>query len=91
MRTAGLELHYVVVRPSKPVAVGRAQARGDVDLSTDGPVETMFEAFQELGHYEAHVVDSTALSVPDTVQLILDRFPAGDFPVDPGHRKTRRL
>jgi hypothetical protein len=41
-------LHYVVVRPTKQVALERAQARGDEELAPDGPVETMFEAFRAL-------------------------------------------
>jgi len=82
-RTAGLELHYVVLRPSKSVAIDRARRRGDDDLSADGPVESMFEAFRAVAGYESHVVDSTSLSAADTAHLVLQRLAAGDFLIKP--------
>ena len=67
----GYEVHYIVLRASKETTIKRAVKRTKLDGKTNMElVETMWEQFNNLGCYEANVIDTTYLSVEKTVSLI---------------------
>lgn len=68
---AGCEIHYLILRASREETLARALGRGKLDRQTNRElVETMWEQFQNIGPYEAHVIDTTALSLRGTVSAI---------------------
>lgn len=68
---AGVELHYIVLRPDERETLGRATARaGEHDLSDEGAVRHMYRAFRDVAPFEDHVVDSSGASAQATVQQI---------------------
>ena len=74
----GYETHYFVLRADREEtlrrAVGRAKLSREMNVLL---VETMWEPFQNLGIYERNVIDTTALSVRDTVAVILAKIAEG--------------
>jgi cytidylate kinase len=67
-----LPVHYVVLRPSKEVALQRATERsGDRDLVNPEPVTVMHEAFVERGGLDNHVLDSSNLTADQTASKVL--------------------
>ena len=67
-----LPVHYVVLRPSKEVALQRAIARsGDRDLVNPDPVSLMHEVFVQRGGLEDHVLDSSNLTAEETASEVL--------------------
>jgi AAA domain len=77
-------LRYVVLRPSLKVAASRAVNRpGPDDLVDPEPVAKVFEAFEELGVFEDHVVDTTGQTVGETVQTVEQGILAGRFVLPP--------
>ena len=74
----GYETHYFVLRADREEtlrrAVGRAKLSREMNVLL---VETMWEPFQNLGVYERHGIDTTALSVRDTVAVILAKVAEG--------------
>jgi energy-coupling factor transporter ATP-binding protein EcfA2 len=60
-REAGTTVHYSVLRPSAASAMDRATARGAPWLVEPEPIAKMYAAFENLGDYERHVIDSTEL------------------------------
>lgn len=66
-----LRLHYIVLRPSRSEALGRAIARtGDRDLVDEGPILSLWDQFADLGNLEPHVIDSTRQSASETTQAV---------------------
>ncbi len=70
-------VHYVVLRPSAEVTMARATARGEPWLTVPGPIAQLHTAFSHLGEYERYAVDSTALDVAATVDLLHTRLLTG--------------
>lgn len=67
----GYEVHYIVLRADKEVTMKRAIERSKLDRKTNIElVEAMWEQFDDLGVYEKNVLDTTLLSVEDTVFAI---------------------
>ena len=88
-RAVGLDepLEYVILRPSRAVAMSRALERlGPADLVDAEPVRAMFDAFQDLGTLESHVIDSTDLDVASTLKRVEAGLDAGRFRVSAGDR-----
>ena len=68
------EVHYIVLRASKEETMKRAVERSKLDRKTNVElVETMWEQFGNLGAYEKNTLDTTQLSVEDTVSAIKGR------------------
>lgn len=74
---AGVDVHYVVLRPSLDVALDRALSRegeervpGHPALTDPEPVRKMWHEFSDLGSFEAHVVDNSSLSADETAQRV---------------------
>lgn len=70
-RHPAVPLHYVVLRPTRDVALARAQARTTPDALVDeAPVRTMWDQFADLGRFESHVLDTTDQDVEETVRVV---------------------
>ena len=68
---AGCPVHYIVLRAGKAQTLERAVHRDKLDRKTNLElVEAMWGQFQDLGAYEAHVIDTTRLTIPDTVRAV---------------------
>jgi len=78
----GSPLHYVVLRPDEESTVARAAARGTSALTDPEPVRSMHRQFSDLGDLERHVLDSSHLTVPDTLLALREGLSRGDFLVD---------
>ena len=67
----GYEVHYIILRASKEETIKRAVERSKLDRETNTKVvETMWVQFHNLGYYERNVIDTTNLSISDTVSMI---------------------
>ena len=76
-------IHYVVLRPSRDETLRRATARTGTDALVDpGPVLTMWDQFGDLGAYERHVVDTTAMDASETVDGVAEAVSSGRFLLD---------
>jgi hypothetical protein len=76
--------HYFVLRPSRQIALMRAiDRRAPDDLVNPNPVGTMFDAFADLGRFEAHVLDSSSQDIDATVTAIQEGLRDGRCLLDP--------
>ncbi len=67
----GYEVHYIVLKADKAETLKRAVGRSKLDVETNMElVEIMWEQFHNLGKYERNVVNTTNLTVRDTVSVI---------------------
>jgi gluconate kinase len=78
------DLHYVVLRPSLEVTLGRAQTRppltpGISPLTDEGPIRQLWEQFQNLGPLERHVIDNGAQNPLETATDVWTRFVNGSL------------
>jgi chloramphenicol 3-O-phosphotransferase len=73
----GLEVHYVVLRPSSDVALARAVSRPP-DQLTD-PVAGLYTALSDLGTYESHAVDLSHWAPLETANRVLEGVAADHF------------
>ena len=78
-RTLGrLGLALIVVTAIVTVLPARALARsGEGDLRQSAPVETMSDAFADLGSFEPHAVGSSELTAEETAHEVVARLRAG--------------
>jgi hypothetical protein len=81
---AGIDGHYVVLRPPLEVTLARAAGRlgeeavpGHPALTDEEPVRHMWGQFADLGDHERHVIDNRALGPDQTATLIVARFADG--------------
>lgn len=71
----GYEVHYIILRASKKETLHRAVERAKLDEAVNTKlVESMWDQFNQLGDYETHVIDTTELSVDETVSVIRERI-----------------
>ncbi|MFD8543271.1 AAA family ATPase [Streptomyces sp. NPDC059649] len=82
-RQRGLDLSYIVLRPSLDVALARGTRREGRHLNDIEPITGPYGAFADLGALENHVVDSSAQSVEQTTAEIAAGLRAGTFVVGP--------
>ncbi len=82
-RPHGLDLHYVVLRPSSGIAMARAVDRHPDGLTDAEPVAALYVALSDLGGYERHVVDSSFVDALTTAKLVLDGLETGHFRLQP--------
>ena len=74
----GAQVHYIVLRPSKEVALQRAVDRtGDRDLVDPDPVTLMHQVFVKRGGSDNHVLDSSNLTAEQTASKVLEFFAEG--------------
>lgn len=82
---AAVPLDYVVLRPRRDVALARAQARTSPDALVDAsPILAMGDQFADLGPFEEHVLDTTALDVDATVRALHAALAGGRLRLAPG-------
>ncbi len=75
----GYEIHYIVLRADKEVTMKRAVGRSKADSETNAAlVEAMWGQFCDLGEYESNVVDTTVLTVEDTVLAVKKKIAIGE-------------
>jgi hypothetical protein len=73
-----VQVHYIVLLPSKDVALQRAMERtGDRDLVNPAPVTFMHQEFVKRGGSDNHVLDSSNLTAEQTASMVLDFFAEG--------------
>ncbi|MBO0726957.1 MAG: AAA family ATPase [Blastocatellia bacterium] len=78
VRTAtGVPLHYVVLRPDLKTALARARGRASDGLKEGGPIRGLHEQFTNLGDLESHALDTTALSIPATLNAVMELVATG--------------
>ena len=71
----GYEVYYIILRASKEETMKRAIERSKLDRKTNIElVEAMWEQFRNTGIYEQNVIDTTSLSVSETVSMIKERI-----------------
>ena len=74
-RILGSELHQIILRPSRAAALARLAARGtdgeSMKLILAEAITEVDEALELHSKTDWHVIDSTSLSVEDTVNRIL--------------------
>ena len=71
LRQEGFEVHYIVLRPDEQTIVSRATGRNDeIALRDTDVVKEMWQAFSDLGEYEAHAVDSSKQNINETALCI---------------------
>ncbi len=84
MSGRGRPTHYLILRPSRLVAAVRAMGRpAPGDLVDSHPVATMFDAFEDLGYFEAHVLDSSRQDIGATVAAIQEGLRDHRYLLDP--------
>ena len=76
---ASAPIHYLVLRPDEASTVQRARDRGPDALTRTEPILDMYRQFADLGVYEHHVIDSTALDPTATAQRIQEAVATGHF------------
>ncbi|QEK99518.1 AAA family ATPase [Olivibacter sp. LS-1] len=65
------EVHYIILRATKEETMKRAINRSKLDEETNTElVEKMWEQFNNLEHYESNVIDTTDLSIEQSVARI---------------------
>ena len=74
----GYEVHYIVLRASREETMRRAVERSKLDRKTNVElVETMWAQFCSLGMYESNVIETTNLSIQETVLAIKEKIASG--------------
>jgi RecA/RadA recombinase len=78
--------HYFVLRPSRQIAGVRATDRRASDNLVDPrPIAAMFDVFDDLGCFEAHVLDSSSQDIGATVAAIQEGLRDGHYLLDPSY------
>ena len=71
----GYEVHYIILRANKEETMKRAINRSKLDRKTNIElVKVMWEQFHNLKEYEINVIDTTTLSIQDTVSAIKEKI-----------------
>lgn len=81
-RERSLPLSYVILRPSQHTTLERATSRTDDALTDPEPIRSLHRQFSNLGGYEAHVLDSTALTAEATADGVLRGIARGTYLVN---------
>ena len=72
-------VRYVVFRPDWATALGRATARGTGALTDTEPIRKMYNEFCNLGLHEANALDSTGMTIEETVAAVVRGLADGHF------------
>lgn len=71
----GYEIHYIILRASKEETLNRAIQRSKLTPETTIKlINTMWKQFQNIGIYEKNVIDTTYLSIRETVSIIQNKL-----------------
>jgi predicted kinase len=75
-----VDVHYVVLRPRRDVALTRAQTRTGPDALVDAdPILSMWDQFADLGDLNHHVLDTSLDAVEDTYCRVAESIETGRF------------
>ena len=75
----GLDVHFVVLRPALQTSVARAVQRPSEALVNPEIVGKMWRYFAHLGPYEPHVIDTTLLTLDESVATVRTSLAAGEL------------
>ncbi|AEK38824.1 hypothetical protein RAM_01645 [Amycolatopsis mediterranei S699] len=75
----GLDLYYVVLRPSLEATLARGTAREAKELVDVEPLKGMHAAFVGLGALERHVMDTTEQAAEETADAVRRRARSAAF------------
>ena len=79
-RHGHLACDYIVLRPTRNVALERARRRSDPDALVDEtPGGLMWDQFGVLGDHERNVIDTSQQQPADTVEAVLRALSSGDY------------
>lgn len=68
---SGVDVHYVVLRPNEATNIARGTARTAPGAMTDASViSQMWQRFADLGAFEPHALDTTALTLDETAARV---------------------
>lgn len=76
---AGINLSFVVLRPTLGESLSRAVAREGKELKASGPIKGLYRAFETLGLLEQHVIDTTGETADATARRVRAGVAAGRF------------
>ncbi len=85
-RARRLALVYIVLRPSLAVTLSRAQRRSEDALRNSGPIRSLHAQFLDLGVFERHVIDNSALSTDETIAAVKRAMTDQGFALAPPRR-----
>jgi len=74
---SGFQVAYAVLRPSLPVAIGRAECRTSSRLSDAAVIEQLWRDFADLGSLENHAIDNSTQTPEETKNVLTDRLRLG--------------
>lgn len=78
------DVYYVILRPDEATTIQRATERtGPKDLVDAQVVAFMWRQFAALGVLEAHVIDTSTLSVDETVEAVRRKLEQGLLRLQP--------
>lgn len=82
LTTAELDIGYVILRPSLPIATERAAIRSATRLADRSVIEHLWRGFADLDEtVEGHVIDNSEQTVQETVVAIEERLGLGTLTV----------
>lgn len=82
---------YVVLRPAPGVVLQRATDRtNDHDLKNIDVINQISRAFEDLGLFESHVIDSTTQDPADTVEAVLVALSSGNYTLTSAHHEDQQ-
>lgn len=79
VQRAGLDLSFVILRPSFDETFARAVAREGKALKASGPIKGLYGAFTKLEVLERHVIDTTRDTIEATARRVRAGVAAGEF------------
>jgi chloramphenicol 3-O-phosphotransferase len=83
-RRGGLDLSFVVLRPTFDETFARAVARVGKELKASGPIKGLYGAFAKLGALEGHVIDTTGETADATTRRVRQGLELGEFALSAG-------
>lgn len=88
--TTGVPLHYLVLRPDEATTLHRATSRGNDALLDPAPVRQLHRQFSFLGELEPHAIDTTQLTIDQTVDAALSAIRSGRYVLTSGAQDEAR-
>lgn len=78
-QAAGARLDYLVLRPDRETTIARGVARESHPMRDPAVIGAMWDQFADMGALEPHVLDTTALSLGDSLAAALEGLQADRF------------
>jgi predicted kinase len=72
------DVRYVVLRPDSQTTLARAVGRTEPGALIDAdPIRKMWQDFADLGQWESHVLDTTGMTLEESVAAVQERLAGG--------------